>query len=86
MTGHSDNPIADYERHVATLEKIVTAMEAGELSLEEALQQYEQGINLIRQCQKTLDSAEQKVRVLSEDTCGEETLMPFRESDENDPS
>lgn len=84
MTGHSENPIADYEHHVATLEKIVTAMEAGELSLDEALRQYEHGITLIRQCQKALDSAEQKVRVLNEDACAEEALVPFHESDEND--
>lgn len=85
MTEDSDNPIADYERHVATLEKIITAMEAGELSLEEALRQYEQGITLIRKCQKALDSAEQKVRILDEDACGEETLAPFHEPGGNDP-
>ena len=84
MTGDSDNPIVDYERHVATLEKIITAMEGGELSLEEGLRQYEQGITLIRQCQKALDIAEQKVRVLSENAYEEEVLVPFDEADGDD--
>ncbi len=84
MTGDSDNPIADYERHVATLEKIVTAMEGGELSLEEGLRQYEQGITLIRKCQKALDIAEQKVRILSESVYEEEVLVPFDEADGDD--
>lgn len=75
------NPIADYESELKKLENIVSAMESGELSLEAALTQYEQGIALIRQCQEALNRAEQKIQLLSHDAnTQEETLIPFDEA------
>ena len=41
-------------------------MEAGELTLEESLRCYERGVELSRACQKSLDAAEQRIRILSE--------------------
>jgi exodeoxyribonuclease VII small subunit len=41
-------------------------MEAGDLTLESALKQFERGIQLTRQCQKALREAEQKVEILTE--------------------
>lgn len=81
MAETQNNPIADYEKHVAALEKIVTQMESGELSLDKALKEYEKGIALIRECQKALDAAEQKISILSQNSHGEETLEPFEEND-----
>ncbi len=54
----------DFETSLADLEELVTAMEEGELSLEESLQAFEKGIKLTRECQSALKSAEQKVQVL----------------------
>jgi exodeoxyribonuclease VII small subunit len=48
------------------LESIVAKMEKGELKLEESLQYFEQGIALTRRCQKALQEAEQKVKILTE--------------------
>lgn len=77
----TDNPIANYESELKKLEQIVTAMESGELPLEAALTQYEQGIALIRKCQDTLTRAEQKIHILSRDpNNNEETLTPFDEA------
>ena len=53
-----------FEEALAELEALVEAMEKGELSLEESLQSFERGVTLTRQCQKALEDAEQKVRVL----------------------
>ncbi len=39
-------------------------MESGELTLEESLQAFEQGVKLTRECQQALTQAEQKVRIL----------------------
>ena len=39
-------------------------MEEGELTLEESLKAFEQGIKLTRECQQALDQAEQKVQLL----------------------
>lgn len=54
-----------FEQSINTLETIVLQLEKGELSLEEALKQFEQGINLARQCQDILVQAEQKIEALA---------------------
>lgn len=58
----SDGP--DFEAALSKLESIVTKMEAGELTLEEALKHFEQGISLARQCQQALSKAELRVQTL----------------------
>ncbi len=54
-----------FEKSIAALEAIVMQLEKGELSLEDSLQQFEKGITLARQCQDTLNQAEQKIEILS---------------------
>lgn len=46
------------------LEQIVRALEAGDLELEEALERYSRGVELLRSLKQRLADAEQKVRVL----------------------
>lgn len=53
-----------FEKSLTELEDIVQQLEAGDLSLEEALKRYEQGIALVRQCQVTLEQAEQRIQAL----------------------
>ncbi len=79
------NPIADYEQHVAALEKLIAEMEGDSLPLDQALTHYEQGIALIRQCQQALDSAEQKVQILMNTRENKETLQPFPSADSEHP-
>ncbi len=57
----------DFEKALEELERLVERMEQGELSLEESLRTYERGIELSRRCQRALEQAEQRVRVLAED-------------------
>jgi Exonuclease VII small subunit len=40
-------------------------MESGDLSLEDSLKYFEQGVELTRQCQVALNKAEQKISVLT---------------------
>jgi exodeoxyribonuclease VII small subunit len=54
----------DFERSLAELEAIVDKLEAGELSLDESLKQFERGVQLTRVCQTALKQAEQKVEIL----------------------
>jgi len=46
------------------LESIVTALESGQLELEESLSRYERGVALLRACQARLAEAEQRVTTL----------------------
>jgi len=56
----------NFESSLAELEEIVSKMEQGELSLEESLNAFEKGIKLTKDCQKSLQSAEQKINKLVE--------------------
>jgi exodeoxyribonuclease VII small subunit len=53
-----------FEQALAELEKIVKRMEAGELSLEQALAAHKRGLELARFCQGRLEAAQQQVKVL----------------------
>ena len=46
------------------LEQIVRALESGELELEESLERYGRGVELLKSLRERLSTAEQKVRVL----------------------
>jgi len=56
----------NFEALMQQLETLVASMEAGELSLEDSLQAYEQGVRLTRLCQQQLTQAEQRVLSLQE--------------------
>ncbi len=56
-----------FEAAVSELETIVQDMESGKLPLEQALEHYQKGVTLLKFCQKTLTSAEQRIRRLEND-------------------
>ena len=66
----------DFEQSLAELQTLVERLESGELSLEESLGAFEQGIRLTRECQSALSQAEQKVQILLERD-GVMTEAPF---------
>jgi len=55
-----------FEQSLTDLETLVNKMETGDLSLDESLGAFEEGVKLTRECQKMLDEAEQKVQILTE--------------------
>jgi exodeoxyribonuclease VII small subunit len=61
----SDSP-ASFEVALAELEKIVTEMESGELSLEQSLAAHKRGRELGQYCQSLLARAQQQVKILEE--------------------
>ena len=65
-----------FEDALGQLEKLVDSMEQGDMSLDDSLKAFEEGIKLTRQCQKSLDEAEQKEKILLENTSDAE-LEPF---------
>jgi exodeoxyribonuclease VII small subunit len=66
----------DFEKTLAELEKLVTNLEQGDLSLDESLAGFKRGIELTRKCQSVLDNAQQTVEQLI-DADDEESLKPF---------
>ena len=62
----SDKDRETFEQIYQRLEEAVSRLEAGGLSLDDALALYEEGMNLARRCQEVLDGAELKVTRLKE--------------------
>ena len=58
----------DFEQALGELESVVEKLEHGELPLEEALRQFERGVELARACQGALKQAEQRVEILLQKT------------------
>ena len=57
---------ASFEENMARLEELVRQLERGELSLENALNCYQEGVNLVGLCQSSLDRAAKEVEILTE--------------------
>ncbi len=72
--GPQENP--RFRTVLTELQTLVERLESGELSLEESLGAFEQGIRLTRECQTSLSQAEQKVQILLERD-GELSEAPF---------
>jgi len=60
--GASDQP--KFEDELGALEAIVTDIDSGELSLEEAIGAFERGVGLVRSLNQRLDEAERRVELL----------------------
>lgn len=60
----------DFESALKSLEGIVSQLEAGDLTLERALELFEEGIRISRFCSSKLEEAERKVEVLIKSTDG----------------
>jgi len=69
-----------FEDALKKLEKIVTDLEDGSLSLDDALNKYEEGIKLSKLCAKRLELAKKKVEILMKPDDGSVELKPFDES------
>jgi exodeoxyribonuclease VII small subunit len=70
----------DFEKSLVELENLVEQMEQGDLTLENSLQYFENGIKLVRTCQEALQRAEQKVEKLLEKN-GRIEIAPFDAED-----
>jgi exodeoxyribonuclease VII small subunit len=67
-----------FEACLERLEQIVHALEAGNLSLEDSLRVFEEGIALARRCGRYLEDAERRVELLVKDEAGDLRPRPFR--------
>lgn len=73
-----------FEEAMERLEQIVEGLEGGDLTLEESLKIFEEGMNLIRFCSKKLEEAEQKVTLLIKESGSKLTEQPFELEDKEE--
>lgn len=67
----------DFERSLTRLEEVVRKLESPQLSLDEAMKLFEEGVVLSRECQKQLEEAEGKVEILLKKADGKLLAEPF---------
>jgi|TARA_B100001094_G_C17411176_1_gene430274 exodeoxyribonuclease VII small subunit len=69
----------NFNKGLLELENIISKMESGELSLEDSLKNFEEGVKIHRKCHTALMDAEQRINILTEqDNYNEE--KPFGDS------
>jgi exodeoxyribonuclease VII small subunit len=74
----------DFERSLARLEEVVRRLESPQLSLDDAMKLFEEGVELSRECQKQLEEAEGRVEILLKKADGKLTAEPFEPEAENE--
>jgi exodeoxyribonuclease VII small subunit len=70
-----------FEAGLKRLEEVLDALEHGDLSLEEAMRAFEEGVQLVRVCHKKLDEVEKRVELLLKDDAGRFFTRPFPEGE-----
>jgi exodeoxyribonuclease VII small subunit len=76
------NKAMTFEKAMKKLEEIVQELEAGQLSLEESLKKFQEGVKLSKFCSSKLDETEKKITLLLKDRNGGLIEMPFIDNDE----
>ena len=73
----------DFERSLARLEEVVRRLESPQLSLDDAMKLFEEGVALSRECQKQLEEAEGRVEILLKKADGKIAAEPFETDDDS---
>lgn len=66
-----------YDGLVSRLERVVGELESGQLTLEESVERFAEGVRLAREASRKLDEAERKVELLVRSADGEDEAVPF---------
>ncbi len=80
QSGPEEPPSAEpeaYDALVARLERVVGELETGNLSLEQSIEKFAEGVRLARDAQRKLDEAERRVEMLVRNADGEAEAVPF---------
>lgn len=65
-----------FEEALAELEKIVQALECGQMPLEDAITAYERGAQLRRHCERKINEAEERIRIITQQPDGSLGVRP----------
>ena len=73
-----------FEECLQSLEKVVERIEGGELSLEDSLATFEEGVRLVQSCNRKLSDVERRIEVLTKDSDGRARLRELVEEEAPD--
>ncbi len=84
MSGSERDAVAEatrveepYDAIVARLERVVGDLESGQLTLEQSIEKFAEGVRLAREASRKLDEAERRVELLVRSADGEDEAVPF---------
>jgi exodeoxyribonuclease VII small subunit len=66
-----------YDALVARLERVVTDLESGQLTLGHSIEKFAEGVRLARDASRKLDDAERRVELLVRSADGDDEAVPF---------
>ena len=69
-----------FEDYLASVEKIISDLESGNLDLEKSLEKYEEGVKLLKKCYEILQAMEKKIEVLTKDEQGKLVTKPMKKA------
>ena len=72
-----------FEEALKKLEGIVGQLESGDVSLEGSLAKYEEGVRLVKLCQKKLEAAKKKIEILVKAKDGKIKIEPWTKSEKH---
>ena len=70
-----------FEENIEKLEEILTKLEDEKLPLDTSVKLYEEGMKLIYKCNRELEDAERKIKILTKNSEGEIVETPITEND-----
>jgi exodeoxyribonuclease VII small subunit len=76
----------EFEKSLTRLEEVVKRLESTDLSLDEAMKLFEEGVKLSRDCQKQLEEAEGRVEILLRKADGKLQAEPFETNEDDSQS
>jgi len=77
LTATSGPEAGTYESLVSRLERVVAELESGQLTLEQSVERFAEGVRLARDASRKLDEAERRVELLVRNADGEDEAVPF---------
>ncbi len=77
--------MATFEDQLTALEGVVEQLERGELTLEESVRLFEEGVRLSKACKQELDAAEGRIEVLVESATGKMQAATMDVIEEDEP-
>jgi exodeoxyribonuclease VII small subunit len=76
----------EFEKSLTRLDEVVKRLESTDLSLDEAMKLFEEGVKLSRDCQKQLEEAEGRVEILLKKADGKIQAEPFETNEDDSQS
>jgi exodeoxyribonuclease VII small subunit len=74
-----------FEEALGALEEVVERLESGDLSLEESLAAFEDGVRLVKYCNQKLTEVEKRIELLIKDKEGRLQIQPLTEAPDEEP-